>query len=198
MHSKRVKASRLRRGSPPVVAPPMMPPAASPVATLLLVALLALLLGATGCVFVGGDRPVGGWQAAPRSIDDDWRRLNLQELMAHTDTWFVVDEKMRGRVRGFANGAGEVAPDGGYFELAVISRRSTVPVQETVRVYFDKYTPVYVGGRSEGTVLDGLTGQKGFNVSGGGRVLEVPFHVNGGRLFAERVKVLEDSTPRVP
>ena len=155
-------------------------------------------LALSGCLFVGGDRPVGGWQSAPRSIADDWRQLDMQSLMAYSDTWFVIDERQRGTVRGFANGAAQVAADGGYFELAVISRQSGVPVEQTLRVYFDKYAPVYEDAASRGTVLEGLTTQRGYNVTGGGRVLEVPFHVNGGRLFAERVNVLEDSAPRVP
>ncbi len=160
-------------------------------------ALLAVALVVPGCVYVGGDRPAGA-RTAPRSIDDDWRRLDFEDLMAFEDTWFVIGEDLRGTVRGFANGAAQVVSDGGYFELSVIYRRDNVPIQETVRVYFDDQTPVYVDGKPDATVMDGLAGTDGLNVSAGGRVLEVPFHLNGGRLYAEQVNVLEDVGHRVP
>ncbi len=163
-----------------------------------LVALFCTAALLTGCIYVGGERPVGGWQTAPRSIDDDWRRLDMQELMAYSDTWFAVDPQQRGTVKGFANGAAKVAADGGYFELAVISRQNNVPVQQTVRIFFDKWTPLYVDGERAGTVLEGFTTQGGYDVKRGGRILAVPFHVNGGRLFAERVNVLADTAPVVP
>ncbi len=115
--------------------------------------------------------------------------------MAYSDAWFVVDENRRGTLKGFANGAAEVDGAGGFFEVAVIFRHSEVPVQQVVRVYFDKWTPVYAEGSERGTVLSGLTGQDGYNVRTSNRLLEVPFHVNGGQLNAERVNVLEEAAP---
>ncbi len=160
--------------------------------TSLLLAVSVASASASACISFRGEE---GWQTAPGSIEGDWRRIEMPDLMAYSDTWFVVDEKGRGTVRGFANGAADVAADGGHFELAVIFRQNTVPVQQTVRVYFDEWTSVYQGETSEGTVLEGLAGGRGYNVLRGGRVLEVPFHVNGGRLYAERVNVLEGRAP---
>ena len=173
-------------------------PTPRPAVVLLVVLLASLTTLASGCLYVGGQRPVGGWQTAPRQVDDDWRQLGMQELMAYSDTWFVVDSQQRGTVKGFASGGAKVAPDGGYFELSVISRQNNVPVEQTVRVFFDRWTPVYIDGSRAGTVLEGLSAQKGYDVSRGGRILEVPFNVNGGRLFAERVDVSEDAEPQVP
>lgn len=158
-------------------------------------AALVLVTSLSGCVVLGsGDS--GGWQLQTGSVTGDWRELNMQNLMAYSDTWFVVDTQQRGTVKGFPAGGVMAASDGGFFEISVISRQNDVPVQQIVRVYYDQWTPVYVAGERRGTVLEGLTAD-GFNVVRGGRMLGVPFHINGGRLFAERVNVLEEPAPEV-
>ena len=122
----------------------------------------------------------------------------MQDFMAYSDTWFTVDGQQRGTLKGFPSGGVSVASDGGYFELSVIFRQHDVPVQQSVRVYFDRWTSVYADGSRAGTVLAGITGEGGTDVTRAGRVLEVPFYVNGGRLFAERVTVLEQHSPLAP
>jgi hypothetical protein len=156
---------------------------------------LAALVALSGCLYVGSSGE--GWHLSSRSVAGDWRQLDMHQYLAYSDTWFVVDSQQRGTVKGFPTGGVEAAGGGGYFELSVIARVSDVPVQQVVRVYFDQWTSVYVAGERNGTVLAGLTSE-GFNVVRSGRMLEVPFHVNGGRMNAERVNVLEAEAPRIP
>ena len=161
-------------------------------------AMLAAALALAGCVAVGGSGPSGGWDRAPRNIADDWRELDMQNLMAYSDTWFTADGQQRGTLKGFPSGGVSVESDGGYCELSVIFRQYGVPVQQTVRVYFDRFTAVYSNGSRAGTVLGGLTTGGGVDVTRAGHMLQVPFYVNGGRLFAERVNVLEEPSPLQP
>jgi len=101
-------------------------------------------------------------------------------------------------VRGYASGGVALGRSGGYFELSVISRSYNIPVQHSVRVYFDEFTPVYEGGSRVGTVQQSITGQIGTDITSGGKILEVPFHVNGGRMRAERATVTDEREPLVP
>ena len=73
-----------------------------------------------------------------------------------------------------------------------------MPVQQRVRVYFDDTTPVYVDDNQTTTVLNGIAKGEGYNVTRGKDVLEIPFYVNGGRLYATRVNVLTDQRVDVP
>ena len=178
----------------------------SPTATLahraLRIGALALCLTGTllvsGCLAIGSTQPSTGWQREPRDVIDDWRRVDMQSLMAYSDTWFVVDDQQRGTVKGYASGGLTVSPQGGFFELSVIHRVNDVPLQQSLRVYFDASTPVYEGGSRVGTVLAGITKQEGYDITQGGKILEVPFHINGGRMFAERVTVTDQRQPLVP
>ena len=169
----------------------------APRAALVVFVCAAALLPA-GCFYVSGEQGSPAWEREPRDVLDDWRRVDMQSLMAFSDEWFTVDEKQRGTVRGYASGGVALGNQGGYFELSVISRRYNVPVKQSVRVYFDQFTPVYEGGERVGTVQQSITGQIGTDITAGGKVLEVPFHVNGGRLTAERVTVTDEREPLVP
>lgn len=184
----------------------MMPPVKDRVTsvtrTAARLALLVVLLGGalplSGCLYIGGMKPSNGWEKQPRDVIDDWRRVDMQSLMAYSDTWFVVDENQRGTVKGYASGGFTVSGNGGFFELSVIYRANNVPVEQSVRVYFDDSTQVYEGGQPVGTVLAGITGQGSYDITQGGKILEVPFHLNGGRMFAEKVVVTDQRQPLVP
>ena len=162
------------------------------------VAMLAAALSLSGCLYIGARRPSEGWEQQPRNVIDDWRTVDMQSLMEFSDTWFIVDEQQRGTIKGYASGGFSLTADGGFFDLSVIHRVNNVPVQESVRVYFDKSTPVYQGDAEVGTVLAGITGQGSYDITQGGKILEVPFHVNGGRMFADRVTVTDQRQPLVP
>ena len=164
------------------------------------VACLGLPLLSSGCLYVSEQGPSVGWQREPRDELDDWRDVDMKSLMASpsSNIWFIVDERQRGTARGYGTGGMTVTEKGGWFELGIIYRKDSLPMQEAVRVYFDESTPVYANKANVGTVLGGITDQQGYDVTQGGKILDVPFHINGGRMYADRVTVSDLSEPRVP
>ncbi len=162
-----------------------------------------------GCVAIQQDQLPKAWRQAESREVDDWRDYDMSSLM-EGDAWFTTyGSRHNGDIKGYGAGPAVFDATGGYFELAVVSRREGVPVQQRVRVYFDETTPVYVrdsatsaGSGSETqqstTVLNGIAKGEGYNVTRGKDVLDVPFYVNGGRLYATQVNVVTDQRVEVP
>jgi hypothetical protein len=170
-------------------------------------ALLLLTAGLVGCVGISQDQVPRAWRQAESREVLDWRDFDMGGLM-EGDSWFTTSgSRHAGEIKGYGAGPAVFDAAGGYFELAVISRREGVPVQQRVRVYFDAETPVYMvddqsvaiaGSARSTTVLNGIAKGEGYNVTQGKDVLEIPFYVNGGRLYATRVNVLTDQRVEVP
>ena len=163
--------------------------------------------GLLGCVGIEQDQLPRAWRQDETREVVDWRDYDMSGLM-EGDAWFTTSgSRHAGEIKGYGAGPAVFDAAGGYFELAVISRRENVPVQQRVRVYFDDKTPVYFvdresvaaqGDRLSTTVLNGIAKGEGYNVTRGQDVLEVPFYVNGGRLYATRVNVIQDQRVEVP
>jgi hypothetical protein len=174
----------------------------------LLVAVVAALGSAVaGCVGIEQDKLPRAWRQDETREVVDWRDYDMSGLM-EGDAWFTPSgSRHAGEIKGYGAGPAVFDATGGYFELAVISRREGVPVQQRVRVYFDDKTPVYLvdrnstavqGDELSTTVLNGIAKGEGYNVTRGNDVLEVPFYVNGGRMYATRVNVITDQRVEVP
>ncbi len=179
-----------------------------PTRTLMLAAALVLLAaGLLGCVGIEQDRLPRAWRQDESREVVDWRDYDLAGLM-EGDAWFTTSgSRHNGEIKGYGAGPAVFDASGGYFELATISRREDVPVQQRVRVYFDDKTPVYFvdrnsvaaqGDQLSTTVLNGIAKGEGYNVTQGKDVLDIPFYVNGGRLYATRVNVIQDQRVEVP
>ncbi len=170
-------------------------------------ALPTLAAGLLGCIGIEQDRLPKAWRQDETREVVDWRDYDMSGLM-EGDAWFTTSGSRRnGTIEGYGAGPAVFDAQGGYFELAVISRREGVPVQQRVRVYFDEKTPVYLvdresvaadGQELSTTVLNGIAKGEGYNVTRGKDVLQIPFYVNGGRLYATRVNVVNDMRVEVP
>ena len=175
----------------------------------LLLSVVGVILsaGVLGCVALPQDKLPRAWRQDETREVVDWRDFNMEGLM-EGDAWFTTSgARHAGEIKGYGAGPAVFDVTGGYFELAVISRREGVPVQQRVRVYFDDKTPVYLVDRQSvavqndqlsTTVLNGIAKGEGYNVTRGKDVLDVPFYVNGGRLYATRVNVITDQRVEVP
>jgi hypothetical protein len=173
----------------------------------LALALIALAAGLLGCVNIQQDQLPRAWRQDETREVVDWRDYDMSGLM-EGDSWFTTTgSRHAGEIKGYGAGPAVFDATGGYFELAVISRREGVPVQQRVRVYFDERTPVYLvdtqsvavqNERLSTTVLNGISKGEGYNVTRGKDVLDIPFYVNGGRLYATRVNVITDQRVEVP
>lgn len=164
----------------------------------LLAVLSATGLGLGGCLPVPDERMPKAWRQDESREYADWRTYDMSDLM-EGETWFTAEgSKHQGVIRGYGAGPAWFDAEGGYFELAVISRRQGVPVKQSVRVYFDKDTRVIAEGSTSNTVLNGIAKGEGYNVTKGAEVLEVPFYVNGGRMYATEVRVPADQRVVVP
>ena len=170
-----------------------------PLRRVLRLALLAVLaLGVLGCVRIPDDKVPQAWRQDKRREVDDWRAYEHENLM-DGDAWFYATGTNRhGVIKGYGSGPAWFDSQGGYFELSVISRRENVPVRQSVRVYFDDETRVTTDKGVGGTVLAGIARGQGYNVTEGNAVLEVPFYVNGGRMYATEVKAHTDQRVIVP